>query len=977
VVPREFAFKTHEEPKPMIMDEQTKHLIELIKLVINYSAILWIIGKLLQSFNLVIAAFASMMMFRMETETSTAERPWTKYLGIAFGLFAAQYLFFLFDGNNLGKLSFFWGELFGIPINIYLLLAARILLNKGKQLPRWFLLLVLFDLIAIVLRSGPYRDSPTAGNVPTICQLLADGMSTITLMCLAYASYISSKFYRPPARAIILGLVISVYAFIHLVSPLVPKIATWTGKKTLETEVILVLSFIAAVSKLALLYFAFLVTTLENRTLINFRNYLRESLSERKVFFSGAVMLRAISEAFNDRSVKLYIRVPPMKPDVSERMVDVFSWSQSREGFNTVRESETPLPELEQKLISEKPAPQATATRGFQFKNLFQLTRPTQTPQPFDGLKPMRYHGALIGCLRIEKKSDLEFTYSAEGLCKVFSEDIAPMAQFYRLQISLRVFDELSQKQEIRSQQTDGLVSLEELRKKFEEIIHEVLSPQKTHFLINTGFVHTPGEQNNGAENTDPEMQTEDCTPEGFSRARTKPIGQIRLQYQPERDPIAKPSLGAFDAYRVTVASVVTRLFLATVEKKLHHVIEKLSLELAKKQDFQSLNQHVRQSARDAELASAVLYHPDYREFRKLQPPHDWDDEASVGRDLTETGLASWPTLNDGESYQAQIVSQTPTLLILGIKLPTSGASLFVGVKRVEFAGELHLDTPWRNFLTKLADVTDKAFERIVQAKELQKKQVELAEGYMVQSTAELIGLYTHELINRVENLNGSNALLRGALEETDSKELIREQVEDLRKEFNDLRTLVGGIRNAAPISHQTGPCSLRKALNEVISLHQTRTNIEIELGDFTLHTPEASQKLSDVQIALPENIVKLTFENLISNSLAAIRQLNANHNGAEKPVTGKLNHRHLVRIWVNVTEGQRLIDCFVNDTGCGIPSGLIDSIFDANVSTKPGHSGLGLFLVKRRLMRDGSINVDHSEPGNTTFHVRLPRVPE
>src|SRR6185503_9940 len=166
--------------------------------------------KTLQSFNLVIAAFASMMMFRMETETSTAERPWTRYLGIAFGLFAVQYLFFVLDletGN-----PFFWGEVFGIPINIYLLSSARILLNKGKQLPRWFLLLVLCDLIAIVLMSGPYKGSPDADTVPTICHLIADGMSTITLMCLAYASYSSSKFYRPPSRAIILGFVISIYA---------------------------------------------------------------------------------------------------------------------------------------------------------------------------------------------------------------------------------------------------------------------------------------------------------------------------------------------------------------------------------------------------------------------------------------------------------------------------------------------------------------------------------------------------------------------------------------------------------------------------------------------------------------------------------------------------------------------------------------------------------------------------------------------
>lgn len=944
------------------MSELTKLLAECPQAL---TVLLAIFVRTLYVFNLVVAAFASMMMFRMETETSTPERPWTKYLGIAFGLFAAQYLFFAFQlGGTDYETNFVWSEIFGIAINACLLSSARILLNKGKQLPRWFLLLVLFDLIGILIISGPYRNSLETGLVPTVCRFIADGISTITLTCFAYASYISSRFYRPSSKATVLGMAIGVYAAIHVISPFIPNIAAFISseesvQKTLGTEAKLVLSAIAALSKLALLYFAFLVTTLEHKTLINFRLYLRKSLSDREVFFSGARMLRAISEAFRGREVKLYIKVPPMKPGASERMVDVFSWSQNQEDLKRVSESETPLPKLERELIENENA------------------GPAQTHQPFDGLKPMRYHGALIGCLEVEKKRDQEFTYSAEGLCKIFSEDISPMAQFYRLQVSLRVLiEELNKKLEVRSQQTGGLVSLEELRKKFEYIIHEVLSPLETHFVIDAGFVNTQGEQSGETANADVEEQTQDCIPEEFSDLRAKPIGQIRLLCQKERDPIAKPSLGAFNAYRFAVGSIVTRLFLATVEKKLQYVIEKLSLELAKKQDFQSLYQHVRHTARDAELVGAVLYHPHYREFRELPPPHESANEATLSLSLTECGIDFWSKLKELEGYRAQIISQTESLLILGIKLQTSGAGLFIGVERVKFSDELHLATPWRNFLTKLADVTDNAFDRIVKAKELQKKQVELAEGYMVQATAEQIGLFTHELINRVENLAGSNALLRGLLEETDCNESIRARVEDLRTEFNDFRTLVGGIRNAARVSEQTGPCSLRKALKEVVEIHQTRTSIEIELGDITLRSPANGglQKLSDVQIALPEHTVKLTFGNLINNSIAAIRRLNDDHDGPEKPHTGKLHNRHSIRIWVDVTDEQRLVDCFVKDTGCGIPRGLIDSIFDANVSTKPGQAGWGLFLVKRRLMREGSINVEHSEPGNTTFRVRLPK---
>jgi signal transduction histidine kinase len=65
-----------------------------------------------------------------------------------------------------------------------------------------------------------------------------------------------------------------------------------------------------------------------------------------------------------------------------------------------------------------------------------------------------------------------------------------------------------------------------------------------------------------------------------------------------------------------------------------------------------------------------------------------------------------------------------------------------------------------------------------------------------------------------------------------------------------------------------------------------------------------------------------------------------------------------------------------ISDDGPGIPAGVIDRVFDPFFTTKDVGRGTGLGLsTARRIITDrhaGSMTVE-SEPGRTTFHVRLP----
>ena len=69
-----------------------------------------------------------------------------------------------------------------------------------------------------------------------------------------------------------------------------------------------------------------------------------------------------------------------------------------------------------------------------------------------------------------------------------------------------------------------------------------------------------------------------------------------------------------------------------------------------------------------------------------------------------------------------------------------------------------------------------------------------------------------------------------------------------------------------------------------------------------------------------------------------------------------------------------------VADTGYGIPDEVQPQIFEPFFSTKEalGGVGLGLAVVYGIVQRhEGTIEVDSSGDGGTTFRVRLPRRPE
>jgi signal transduction histidine kinase len=66
-----------------------------------------------------------------------------------------------------------------------------------------------------------------------------------------------------------------------------------------------------------------------------------------------------------------------------------------------------------------------------------------------------------------------------------------------------------------------------------------------------------------------------------------------------------------------------------------------------------------------------------------------------------------------------------------------------------------------------------------------------------------------------------------------------------------------------------------------------------------------------------------------------------------------------------------------VQDTGSGIPAERLGQIFEPLYTTKPGGTGLGLYIVQEIVAaHDGQITVESVAGQGTTFTLTLPRTP-
>jgi two-component system sensor histidine kinase HydH len=107
--------------------------------------------------------------------------------------------------------------------------------------------------------------------------------------------------------------------------------------------------------------------------------------------------------------------------------------------------------------------------------------------------------------------------------------------------------------------------------------------------------------------------------------------------------------------------------------------------------------------------------------------------------------------------------------------------------------------------------------------------------------------------------------------------------------------------------------------------------------------------------VAVHANTLRRAVQNLVQNAVDAMSQ------GGTVTLVGQ----------TTATEVQLL----VQDTGSGIAAAQLEQIFEPLYTTKPGGTGLGLYIVQEIVAaHGGQITVVSKEGQGTTFTITLPR---
>jgi two-component system sensor histidine kinase HydH len=110
-------------------------------------------------------------------------------------------------------------------------------------------------------------------------------------------------------------------------------------------------------------------------------------------------------------------------------------------------------------------------------------------------------------------------------------------------------------------------------------------------------------------------------------------------------------------------------------------------------------------------------------------------------------------------------------------------------------------------------------------------------------------------------------------------------------------------------------------------------------------------------QIPLHASTLRRALLNLVQNALDAVAE------GGTVSVTGQGTATH--------------VQLEVCDTGSGIAAERLERIFEPLYTTKPGGTGLGLYIVQEIVAaHGGQITVESVEGQGATFRMTLPRVP-
>ena len=210
------------------------------------------------------------------------------------------------------------------------------------------------------------------------------------------------------------------------------------------------------------------------------------------------------------------------------------------------------------------------------------------------------------------------------------------------------------------------------------------------------------------------------------------------------------------------------------------------------------------------------------------------------------------------------------------------------------------------------------------------------------------LGYLSAGMAHEIRNPLNSIALLVQLLQSGMTEQERDEYSEKILKEIDRIDEILGKLLHASK-----GP---RFEVREVSIDQVLQTALEVFKPQTELHNIDVVVEHLAVPPPIPADPTELehVFTNLFANAIH------------EMPGKGTLR--------VQLDHDDRQIIVRVSDTGRGIPSEHLSSIFDPFFSTKRSGSGMGLAFVRRIVKtHHGKIEVEKSDGSGTTFCLRFP----
>jgi len=257
---------------------------------------------------------------------------------------------------------------------------------------------------------------------------------------------------------------------------------------------------------------------------------------------------------------------------------------------------------------------------------------------------------------------------------------------------------------------------------------------------------------------------------------------------------------------------------------------------------------------------------------------------------------------------------------------------------------------------------------------ELKSTQAQLIHAEKMASLGELTAGIAHEIQNPLNFVNNFSELSKELIGEMNDElavgnwQLAKEIAGDVEQNLEKINhhgkraadIVKGMLQHSRTSSGQKEPTDINALADEYLRLayHGLRAKDKSFNADFKTEFDETLPKIN----VIPQDIGRVLL-NLINNAFYAVdNRAKQNENGYKPEVT------------LATKKLEDKIEISVKDNGPGIPSTIVDKIFQPFFTTKPTGQGTGLGLslsydiVKAH---GGTLDVD-SQPGQTTFTIKL-----